>query len=112
MDYKLGRAPNRDRALQLPVYGACSAQALEGRHGRSWNPSRAGYVAFKEKQAFVPLGKNREELDKALAEGGARLCDAVDGIERGEFPVQPDEPFMCTWCAYSTVCRKDYVGDE
>ena len=112
VDYKLGRAPNRDRALQLPVYGACAAQALDGRHGRSWNLSRAGYVAFKEKQPFVSLGKTQEELDKALAEGRDRLCAAVDGIERGEFPVQPDEPYLCTWCAYSTVCRKDYVGDE
>jgi RecB family exonuclease len=112
VDYKLGRAPKSDRALQLPVYGACSAQALEGKHGRSWTPARAGYVAFKEKQAFVPLGRTREELDEALAEGQARLCSAVDGIERGVFPVKPDDPFLCNWCAYPSVCRKDYVGDE
>ena len=112
IDYKLGRAPKQDRSLQLPVYGACSAQALEGRHGRSWSPSRAGYVAFREKQPFVSLGRNAEELEKALSDGEARLCAAVDGIERGEFPVQPDDPYRCTWCAYAAVCRKDYVGDE
>jgi len=112
IDYKLGRAPKADRSLQLPVYGACSAQALAGRHGRSWSPSRAGYVAFREKQAFVALGRNPEELGKAMAEGQARLCGAVDGIERGAFPVQPEDPYRCTWCAYPDVCRKDYVGDE
>jgi hypothetical protein len=37
---------------------------------------------------------------------------AVDAIERGEFPVQPDEPYLCNWCPYPSVCRKDYVGDE
>jgi ATP-dependent helicase/DNAse subunit B len=112
VDYKLGRAPGRDRSLQLPVYGACAAQALEGRHGRAWTVSRAGYVAFREKQAFVPLGKTLDEVEKAMADGQRRLIAAVDGIERGQFPVQPDEPFLCTWCPYSTVCRKDYVGDE
>ncbi len=112
VDYKLGRAPGRDRALQLPIYGACAAQALDGRHGRSWTVSRAGYVAFREKQSFVPLGKNADELEKALIEGQNRLVAAVDGIEAGRFPVQPPEPFLCNWCAYATVCRKDYVGDE
>jgi hypothetical protein len=37
---------------------------------------------------------------------------AIDGIERGEFPARPDEPFFCTKCGYAPVCRKDYVGDE
>jgi len=26
--------------------------------------------------------------------------------------VRPDEPFLCNWCPYPGVCRKDYVGDE
>jgi len=112
IDYKLGRAPNRDRSLQLPVYGACAQQALKGRHNREWTVSRAGYVAFREKQAFCSLGKNEEDVAAAIADGQARLVAAVDGIERGEFPVRPDEPYLCNWCAYPTVCRKDYVGDE
>ena len=37
---------------------------------------------------------------------------AIDGIEAGVFPPQPEEPFLCNWCAYASVCRKDYVGDE
>ena len=108
IDYKLGRAPDRKRALQLPVYGACAQQALQGRRGRSWALAHAGYIAFKEKSPYVEL----QPLDKALADGQARLLATVAAVEAGQFPVQPDEPFFCTWCAFSGVCRKDYVGDE
>ena len=108
VDYKLGRAPERKRSLQLPVYGTCAGQALKGRSGRTWQLSRAGYIAFKEKNPFVEL----QNLPKAVAEGQERLLAVVDAVERGEFPVQPDEPFLCNWCAYPGVCRKDYVGDD
>jgi RecB family exonuclease len=111
IDYKLGRAPKTGRALQLPIYGVCAEQHLEGRRGRSWTVSRAGYVAFKEKNAFVPLGTSTS-LEQALEEGERRLVAAVDGIERGDFPVRPEEPFLCSRCGYAGVCRKDYVGDE
>jgi CRISPR/Cas system-associated exonuclease Cas4 (RecB family) len=112
IDYKLGRAPKTARALQLPIYGVCAEQSLAGRRGRNWTLSRAGYVAFKEKNAFVSLAGTTVSLDEALAEGQRRLVAAVDGIERGEFPVLPDEPFLCTRCGYAAVCRKDYIGDE
>ncbi len=111
VDYKLGRAPKPARALQLPVYGVCAAQHLEGRHGRSWTVSRAGYVAFRERNAFVPLGSS-SSLDAAFEDGQERFLDAVRAIEDGLFPVDPDEPFLCTRCGYAAVCRKDYVGDE
>lgn len=112
IDYKLGRAPSRDRALQLPIYGIGAVQALEGRHGRHWTIGRAGYIAFREKQAFVPLGRTSQDLDAALVEGQSRFIGAVQGIESGAFPVQPAELFLCNWCPYPAVCRKDYVGDE
>ena len=108
VDYKIGRAPERKRSLQLPIYGTCAGQALKGRGGRTWQLSRAGYIAFKEKNPCVEL----QNLPKAVAEGQERLLAVVDAVERGEFPVQPDEPFLCTWCAYPGVCRKDYVGDD
>ena len=111
IDYKLGRAPKPARALQLPVYGLCASQHLEGRHGRTWTVSRAGYVAFREKNAFVALGGNSPLAD-ALRDGQRRMLGAVSAIERGEFPPRPDEPFICTRCGYAPVCRKDYVGDE
>jgi hypothetical protein len=87
-------------------------QELDGHRGRSWKVAAAGYVAFKEKEAFVSLGGRTSALDSAIAEGQQRLLTAVDGIERGEFPVRPEEPFRCQWCGYAGVCRKDYVGDE
>jgi RecB family exonuclease len=112
IDYKLGKAPKPARALQLPIYAVCAEQHLAGRHGRaSWTLGRAGYVAFKEKQAFSPLGGSTS-LEEAVAAGQATFLAAIDGIEAGVFPPRPDEPFRCTWCGYSSVCRKDYVGDE
>jgi CRISPR/Cas system-associated exonuclease Cas4 (RecB family) len=111
VDYKLGKAPKPARALQLPVYGVCAQQSLEGRHGRSWTLGRAGYVAFREKNSFVALGGS-SSLDEAVDAGQERLLAAIDAIERGEFPPDPDEPFICTRCGYASVCRKDYVGDE
>ena len=109
IDYKIGRAPKLSRSLQLPVYGLCAQQELDGRHGRRWTVSRAGYIAFKEKNAFVSIGAS---LEKALIEGQERLLSAVSGIEEGRFPPRPDEPWLCSRCGYSLVCRKDYVGDD
>ena len=37
---------------------------------------------------------------RRVAEGQETLLAVIDAIERGEFPVQPDEPFLCNWCAY------------
>jgi RecB family exonuclease len=111
VDYKLGKAPKPARALQLPVYGICAEQSLEGRHGRTWTLGRAGYVAFREKNSFVSLGAS-SSLAEAVDAGQERLLAAIDAIERGEFPPNPDEPFICTRCGYASVCRKDYVGDE
>jgi ATP-dependent helicase/nuclease subunit B len=112
IDYKLGRAPKPARALQLPVYGVAAAQQLEGHLGRRWSVGRAGYVAFKEKNAFVDLGGRTGNLQAALTEGQKRFVEAIDTIEAGEFPVDPYEPWLCTRCGFSHVCRKDYVGDE
>jgi inactivated superfamily I helicase/CRISPR/Cas system-associated exonuclease Cas4 (RecB family) len=111
VDYKLGKAPKPARALQLPIYGVCAQQSLEGRHGRTWTLGRAGYVAFREKNAFVALGGS-STLQEAVDAGQERLLAAIDAIEQGEFPPDPDEPFICTRCGYASVCRKDYVGDE
>jgi hypothetical protein len=112
IDYKLGRAPKPARALQLPVYGICAQQHLEARRGRPWPLASAGYVAFKEKNAFVELGGRSGDVEGALREGQARFLDAVARIERGVYPPDPDEPWTCTRCGFPHVCRKDYVGDE
>ena len=109
VDYKTGRAPKPSRSLQLPVYSLCAQQQLAGRRGRDWTVSRAGYVAFREKNAFVSVGTN---LEKALAEGERRVVDAITAIEEGRFPPAPEEPWLCSRCGYPHLCRKDYVGDE
>lgn len=112
VDYKIGRAPRPSRSLQLPVYGVCAQQQLAGRGGRQWSLSRAGYVAFREKEAFVPLGGATGNLAKALADGEERLVAAITSIEEGNFPPRPEDPWLCSRCGYALVCRKDYVGDE
>ena len=112
VDYKLGRAPKPARALQLPVYGVCVQQHLEQQRAKRLTLSRAGYVAFKEKNAFVDLGGKSGNVEAALRDGQQRFLDAVDRIESGAFPPSPDEPWTCNRCGFPHVCRKDYVGDE
>ncbi len=111
VDYKTGRAPDRARSLQLPIYGRCAEQVLAGRHEREWRLAEAGYVAFGEPRPWVPLDRG-QDIGGALAEGQQRFLEAVGGIEDGRFPVRPAEPYRCAFCDYPTVCRKDYVGDE
>jgi RecB family exonuclease len=111
IDYKLGWPPDRRRALQLPIYSICAGQQLAGYRGREWTFGEAVYVAFKGPRRVVPLFSSAPDKAKALGEAGQRLVDAVDAIDRGEFPPTPDDVFRCETCAYSSVCRKDYVGD-
>ena len=111
-DYKLSKPPDTRYAVQLPAYAAAARSRLGGRHGRSWTPSDAAYVAFGKAPYYKPLVTDPDELDAALADGEARLADAVDRIERGSFPPQPRNRHRCSYCAFSGVCRKDYVGGE
>jgi RecB family exonuclease len=111
-DYKLSRAPALKHVAQLPAYAAAARQRLERRHGRSWRASGAAYISFGRGTHYEPLAADEEGLAGALAEGEARLVTAVGGIEQGAFPPAPAEEFRCTYCAFSGVCRKDYVRDE
>ena len=110
IDYKTGRAPKSTRAIQLPVYGACAEQHLDGRHGRPWKVDEAAYVAFGGPRTFVSVA-SRGDLASALMAGQGRFLEAIGGIERGDFPPRPAELFLCATCHYSDVCRKDYVGE-
>ncbi len=112
IDYKLGRAPEPTRAIQLPVYGLAVEQQLRQARGGSWRFAEAGYVAFGESRPFISLASAGPTFDAAAAAGAARFLDAVDEIASGAFPVRPAEPFRCRFCAYPSVCRKDAVGDE
>jgi CRISPR/Cas system-associated exonuclease Cas4 (RecB family) len=50
-----------------------------------------------------------EDDQETLATARERLFGLVDQINTGEFPPRPHDPMMCTYCAYPSVCRKDYV---
>ena len=113
IDYKSGYAPNVKRALQVPVYALCAAERLEARDGEAWTVDEAAYVAFSGKRALVPVVKaGTADPSATLAAARERLVDALDAIGRGEFPPRPHDPMICSWCAWSPVCRKDYVGDD
>ncbi len=111
-DYKLSKPPDLKAAVQLPAYAAAARARLDGRLGRSWRASEAAYVAFGKAPYYRPLAADADKLDEVLAEGEARLVDAVDRIERGEFPPQPRQKHRCTYCPFASVCRKDYVDGE
>jgi ATP-dependent helicase/nuclease subunit B len=113
IDYKTGSAPKTARALQVPIYALCAQERLGGRDGVEWEIEEADYVAFSGKRSLVPvLRGNAADRQETLTAARERLLAAVDGIARGEFPPRPHDPIICSYCAYSTVCRKDYVGDE
>jgi len=111
IDYKTGSAPNPRRALQVPIY-ALSAQEREGSSGEPWAIDEAAYIAFSGKRSYVPIIKPGTAGDEVLTAARERLFAAIDGIERGEFPPRPHDPIICTYCAFVTVCRKDYVDHD
>jgi len=112
IDYKTGYPPQPKRALQVPVYALCAQERLAERGKDAWRVDEAAYVAFSGKRPFVSVMNTRNDPDAVFADARARLFDIVDGIERGEFPARPYETRICSYCAYPSVCRKDYVGDE
>jgi CRISPR/Cas system-associated exonuclease Cas4 (RecB family) len=111
IDYKLGWPPNRTRALQLPIYSLCAEQRLAGHRRREWRLGEALYLAFKGPRRVVPLASSAADRAKALSDAQQRLADTVDAVARGEFPPTPDDVWRCETCSFSSVCRKDYVGD-
>ena len=111
IDYKLSRAPDRKLALQLPIYTVCAIQQLRTTTGKDWEAGQAGYIAFGQDRQFVPMLARGKTRDATLLDAQTRLLDAVQRIERGEFPPTPADPMMCMRCAHASVCRKDYVGD-
>ena len=111
IDYKLSRAPDRKQALQLPIYSVCTVQHLREARAEEWELGQAGYIAFGQERQFVPMLARGKSRDEALLQAQTRLLDAVDRIERGEFPPTPADTIMCMRCPHAGVCRKDYVGD-
>jgi hypothetical protein len=79
--------------------------------GRRWSLGEAVYLAFKGPKRVVPLFGTDAARTETLESAQQRMADALDAIERGEFPPTPDDVFRCETCSFSAVCRKDYVGD-
>ena len=111
IDYKLGWPPNKARALQLPIYGVCAEQSLDGYLGRRWILGEAAYLAFKGPKRVVGLFSSPSERAKVLADAQQRLVETIDAINGGQFPPTPDDVFRCETCTYAAVCRREYVGD-
>ena len=107
VDYKTGSAPERTRALQVPVYALCAQERLASRDGHAWMVDEAVYVSFAGKKAIVSVAEG-DDL-KLLSTARERVFELVDQINAGVFPPRPNDPIMCGYCAYSSVCRKDYV---
>lgn len=113
IDYKSGYAPDVKRALQVPIYALCAQETLRARDGGAWTVDEAAYVAFSGKRAFVPVIRaGAADAEETLAAARDRLFAVLDGVGAGEFPPRPYDPRICSYCAYPSVCRKDYVGDE
>jgi len=67
-DYKSGSAPDRRRALQVPIYALSAQEQLSTRDGEPWAIEEAAYLAFSGKKSYVPI----------VAAGGARRDDVLD----------------------------------
>ena len=112
IDYKSGSAPQPKLALQAPVYALCAQERLSGRDGAAWLVDEAAYVSLRGPRTLVPIVKAGSQDDERLAEARARVLEVLAKVGAGEFPPRPQDEMSCRWCAYASVCRKDYVGDE
>ena len=91
-------------------------ESLRARVRQPWTVLEASYVALGgAKRTLVPVVNADDDEAKAqqtLNDARARLHEVLDGIARGEFPARPHEERWCRYCAYSSICRKDYIEDE
>jgi hypothetical protein len=96
-DYKSGRAPSEEIALQVPLYAMALAQELDV-------PVReAAYLSFRDRKAA-----SRADFAKA----SDLLLLAFDAIERGRFGPRPYRDHLCGSCGFAGVCRKQIVESE
>ncbi len=114
IDYKTGYAPNPRRALQVPIYALCAQERLAGARRRAVDGGRR-----RVRGVHGASGRSCRWSSPAAAMPTMR-CEAArarvftrssTASRRGEFPPRPHDPMMCRYCAYASVCRKDYVGD-
>ena len=112
IDYKTGKQPELAHTVQLPVYVVCVQQQLARTRHERWDVAEATYIAFGDARTERVVIDDGPDSTKKLLEGQQRLLDAIDRIERGEFPPRPAMARMCATCAFATVCRKDFVDAD
>ena len=112
IDYKSGNAPQGKLALQAPIYALCAQERLTQRDGAPWRVDEAAYLGLGGARSFVPIVKSGSDDDDGLTNARTRVLGVVAGVRAGEFPPRPLDEMSCRRCAYASVCRKDYVGDE
>jgi putative RecB family exonuclease len=109
IDYKSGQAPAPARALQVPVYALCAMEVLHARDGFEWHLEDAMYVSFSGRRPLTPIAVPGDDVETMLRGVRERVVALTGGIEGGNFPPRPHDTARCRTCAYSDVCRKDYV---
>jgi RecB family exonuclease len=112
IDYKTGKASAARTSLQVKLYARFAAERLRGRGGVDWTVGESGYLAFGRPDDVYQAAFDAASRDEALAEAATETLAVVDAVERGAFPVAPEDLHVCTFCGFAAVCRKDYVGDE
>ena len=110
VDYKAGRVPAADQALQLAAHARWAERRLDGYRGRTWRARDAAYVALGDARLRVPLASG--SVEPVLADGVTRAAGVLERIGRGAFPVRPSGRHLCTHCAYAAVCRKEYAEEQ
>ena len=72
--------------------------------------ARAMAAAHVDRNEY--LGDPRfADVPTAMLISRERAAWWAEKIERGEFPPTPTDVFVCGFCSFAAVCRKDYVGD-
>lgn len=96
-DYKSGRAPAEEVALQVPLYAMALSQELDV-------PVReAAYLSLRDRKA-VPRADFAKATDLLLL--------ALDAIGGGRFGPRPYQEHLCESCGYAGVCRKQIAESE
>jgi RecB family exonuclease len=115
VDYKSGAVPETSRALQVPIYALCAQEQLTARDGAPWTIAEAEYVSLAGRRSSVPVVQATDgaaDREEALQGARERLDAVLAGMRDGDCAPRPYDPLICRSCAFSSVCRKDFGGEE